>query len=37
MEPIHELLQKRYSPRAFDGRTVAKETLRTLCSSGKDA
>ena len=30
MEPIHELLQKRYSPRAFDGRTVAKETLRTL-------
>ncbi len=35
MEPIHELLQKRYSPRAFDGRTVAKETLRTLFEAAR--
>jgi nitroreductase len=30
MEPIHALLQQRYSPRAFDERSVSKETIATL-------
>ena len=35
MEPIHELLQKRYSPRAYADRPVAKETLRTLFEAAR--
>ncbi len=30
MEPIHELLQQRFSPRAFENRSVSKETIRSL-------
>ncbi len=35
MEPIHELLQMRYSPRAFEKRPVAKETLRTIFEAAR--
>lgn len=35
MEPIHELLQKRFSPRNFEDRTVSKETIRTLIEAAR--
>lgn len=35
MEPIHELLQKRFSPRDFDDRFVPKEILRTLIEAAR--
>jgi nitroreductase len=33
--PIHELLRKRWSPRAFADRTVDAETLRTLFEAAR--
>jgi nitroreductase len=35
MEPIHELLQKRFSPRQFEDRAVSKETIRTLLEAAR--
>lgn len=35
MEPIHELLQRRFSPRTFDDRSVSKETVRSLLEAAR--
>ncbi len=35
MDPIHELLQKRFSPRAFENRSVSKETIRALLEAAR--
>ena len=35
MEPMHVLLQKRFSPRAFEDRSVAKETIRSLLEAAR--
>lgn len=35
MEPIHELLQRRYSPRSFTQRPVPKEMIRTLVEAAR--
>jgi len=35
MQPIHELLQKRFSPRAFEARPVSKETIRSLLEAAR--
>ena len=35
MEPIHVLLQKRFSPRAFEDRSVAKETIRSFLEAAR--
>ncbi len=35
MDPIHELLQNRYSPRAFSDRSVPRETIRTLLEAAR--
>lgn len=35
MEPIHELLQKRFSPRGFEDRSVSKETIQSLLEAAR--
>lgn len=35
MEPIHELLQHRFSPRAFTDAPVGRETIRTLIEAAR--
>jgi nitroreductase len=35
MEPIHELLQRRYSPKEFVDRSVSKEAIRTLVEAAR--
>ena len=35
MEPMQVLLQKRFSPRAFEDRSVAKETIRSLLEAAR--
>ena len=35
MDPIHELLQQRFSPRAFENRSVSKETIRSLLEAAR--
>ena len=35
MGPINELLQKRFSPRAFEDRSVSRETVRTLLEAAR--
>lgn len=35
MESIHELLHRRYSPRAFEDRPVAKESLRAIFEAAR--
>ena len=35
MEPIHELLQERYSPRAFTEQGVSKETIQSLLEAAR--
>ena len=35
MEPIHELLQQRYSPKEFEDRSVSKETIRALIEAAR--
>ncbi|MBF0423405.1 MAG: nitroreductase family protein [Magnetococcales bacterium] len=33
--PLHELIRKRWSPLAFDSRSVARETVRTLLEAAR--
>ena len=35
MEPIHELLQQRFSPRAFEDRSVPRETIHSLLEAAR--
>lgn len=35
MEPIHELLQSRHSPRSFDDAPVSRETVRALVEAAR--
>ena len=35
MEPVHELLQKRFSPRVFEDRSVSRETIRKLLEAAR--
>ena len=35
MEPIHELLQRRFSPRAFEDRSVPKEAIHSLLEAAR--
>ena len=35
MEPIHELLRQRFSPRSFEKRSIPKETIRTLLEAAR--
>jgi nitroreductase len=35
MEPIHELLQERFSPRAFEDRSVSREAIRKLLEAAR--
>lgn len=35
MESIHELLQKRFSPRSFEERTVPEETIRSVLEAAR--
>ena len=35
MEPIHELLLRRFSPRSFEDRSVPKETIRSFLEAAR--